>query len=265
MERAREVIVVGGGVMGLATAYHLARGGHQVLLLEARGIGGGQLARTLADHPAHVPERGLHRAARRVRALGDARRGGRRAAARAVRRPRLRPARRQSHARDAREGDDGSAGVAHESIDAAEIRRRFPQLTPPDDAIGLYQPDYAMLPADQLPAAARAGARAAGAELREHEACSRCRRAGSGVEVRTARDDLPRVARRARARVVARPARGDARARPAPDRAQGAALALRARRPRAVRARPASRSSSSAFPDRARSARAFRSSASRSA
>ena len=39
MERAPEVIVVGGGVMGLSTAYHLARGGHQVLLLEARGIG----------------------------------------------------------------------------------------------------------------------------------------------------------------------------------------------------------------------------------
>ena len=39
MPQAAEVIVVGGGLMGLATAYHLARDGRRVLLLEARGIG----------------------------------------------------------------------------------------------------------------------------------------------------------------------------------------------------------------------------------
>ena len=39
MPRPTEVIVVGGGLMGLATAYHLARDDRRVLLLEARGIG----------------------------------------------------------------------------------------------------------------------------------------------------------------------------------------------------------------------------------
>ena len=41
-----EVIVVGGGLMGLATAYHLAREGRRVLLLEARAIGNVKAART---------------------------------------------------------------------------------------------------------------------------------------------------------------------------------------------------------------------------
>jgi sarcosine oxidase len=77
------------------------------------------------------------------------------------------------------------AGVAHEGVDAEEIRRRFPLLTPPDDAVGFYQADYAMLPADRCIELLAAGARAAGAELREHEPVLAVTPSGGGVEVRT--------------------------------------------------------------------------------
>jgi sarcosine oxidase len=188
MERAREVIVVGGGVMGLATAYHLARGGHDVSLLEARGIGHGEgsshgpsriirltyqsadyieLARaaytlweTLGDEAGEqlpVPCGGLDFGppdANHLAELGDAM---------------------------------SLAGVAHEPIDAAEIRRRFPLLNPPDDAIGFYQADYGVLPADRCLQLLAAGARAAGAALREHEAVLAVSPSSDGVEVRTAR------------------------------------------------------------------------------
>jgi sarcosine oxidase len=77
--------------------------------------------------------------------------------------------------------------VAHEQIDAAEIRRRFPQLTPPEDAIGFYQPDYGILPADRCLQLLAAGARAAGADLREQEPVLAVTPSGDGAEVRTAR------------------------------------------------------------------------------
>lgn len=188
MECAHEVIVVGGGVMGLATAYDLARGGHDVLLLEARGIGHGEgsshgpsriirltyqsedyieLARaafalweTLGDEAGEqlpVPCGGLDFGppdANHLAALGDAM---------------------------------SLAGVAHEAIDAAEIRRRFPQLNPPEDAIGFYQPDYAILPADSCLRLLAAGARAAGGDLREHEPVLAVTPSGDGVDVRTER------------------------------------------------------------------------------
>ena len=92
--------------------------------------------------------------------------GPRRAADRAARRARLRAARREVHGGDARL-DAARAGVPYDDVDAAEIRRRFPQLDPTDDAVGFYQPDFAMLRAGRCIAGLAAQARAAGADLRE--------------------------------------------------------------------------------------------------
>ena len=49
-----DVIVVGGGVMGCAAAYHLAKDGQRVLLLEQFAVGHTlrQFAWPFAHHPA---------------------------------------------------------------------------------------------------------------------------------------------------------------------------------------------------------------------
>ena len=172
--------------MGLATAYHLARAGRSVLLLEARGIGH-------RDGSSHGPSRIIRLTYQSEDYIALA---------------------RASFALWRRLGEEAGepllvecggfdfgppdathlaalgqamtrAGVAHEAVDAAEIRRRYPQLTPPDDVVGFYQADYAMLPADRCIELLAAGARAAGAEVREHEPALSVHPSGGGVEVRT--------------------------------------------------------------------------------
>ena len=173
--------------MGLATAYHLARDGRRVLLLEARGIGH-------QEGSSHGPSRiirltyqsedyiALARASFALwRILGEE--AGERLPV-------------QCGGLDFGPPDATHlaalgqamtrAGVAYEAVDAKEIRRRFPQLTPPDDVVGFYQPDYAMLPADRCIELLASGARAAGADVREHEPVLAVTPSGDGVEVRTA-------------------------------------------------------------------------------
>jgi sarcosine oxidase len=187
MPETAEVIVVGGGLMGLATAYHLARDGHDVLLLEARTIGN-------TEGSSHGPSRIIRltyqsedyiELARASFALWEEL--GEESGERLL----LQCGGLDFGPPDARNlvelGEAmARAGVEHELIDAAEIRRRFPLLTPPDDVIGFYQPDYAILPADRCVQALAAGARAAGAELREGEPVLGVIPTGDGVEVRTA-------------------------------------------------------------------------------
>jgi sarcosine oxidase len=181
-----EVIVVGGGLMGLAAAYHLARDGRRVLLLEARDIGH-------QDGSSHGPSRiiRLTYQSEDYIALARASFAGWRALEDEAGEQLLVPCGGLDFgAPDARYLDVLGhamtlAGVAHEAVDADEIRRRFPQLTPPD-VVGFYQADYAMLAADRCVALLAAGARAAGADVREHEPVLAVTPSGGGVEVRTA-------------------------------------------------------------------------------
>lgn len=181
-----DVIVVGGGVMGCAAAYHLAKDGQRVLLLEQFAIG----------HPygsSHGPSRIIRLAyegadyvhlARTSYALwreletesgesllckvggldfgppGAVMLSGIRATYEAV-------------------------GVPFETLDRDEIVRRFPQFHLPEDIVGYYQPDYGLLDANRCVATLAAQARRHGAIMHEREAVRIIRPTPSGVEVRT--------------------------------------------------------------------------------
>src|SRR4051812_47201298 len=163
MAHTPDVIVVGGGLMGLATGYHLARGGQRVLLLEARDIGH-------TEGSSHGPSRIIRLTYQSEEYIELAR------ASFALWRELGEEAGEQllvtcggldfgppdaTHL--AALGQAMSrAGVAHEAVGADEIRRRFPLLTPPDEVVGFYQPDYAMLPADRCLELLAREARAAG-------------------------------------------------------------------------------------------------------
>lgn len=186
MAQAAEVVVVGGGLMGLATAYHLARDGRRVLLLEARGIGH-------HEGSSHGPSRIIRLTyqsedyialARASFALWHAL-GEEAGEALLVQCGGLDFGPQDATNLAALGNAMARAGVAYERVDADEIRSRFPLLTPPEDVIGFYQADYAMLPADRCLELLGAGARAAGADVREHEPVLAVAPCGAGVEVRT--------------------------------------------------------------------------------
>ena len=173
--------------MGLATAYHLARDGRRVLLLEARGIGH-------EEGSSHGPSRMIRLTYQSEDYIALARASY--ALWRLLGEEAGEPVLVQCGGLDFGPPDATNlaalgqamtrAGVAHEAVDAEEIRRRFPLLTPPDDVVGFYQADYAMLAADRCIELLAAGARAAGAEVREHEPVLAVTPSGDGVEVRTA-------------------------------------------------------------------------------
>ena len=78
-------------------------------------------------------------------------------------------------------------GIAHEVLDAAAIRRRFPQFNVRDDESGYYEPDAGFLRPEACVAAQLALARGRGAELRLDEAVRSVSQAGAEVVVETER------------------------------------------------------------------------------
>jgi sarcosine oxidase len=184
------VIVVGLGGMGSAAAHHLARRGRRVLGLDRfppahdRGSshGGSRIIRlAYFEGPAYVPL--LLSAYDRWRALERdsgcdllTRTGG----------LLLGPPGSELVARSRATAEH--CDLAHETLDAAAIRRRVPTLAPDDDAVGLFDPAGGLVRADATVSATLTLANAAGAELRFGEPVTgwEADPSGDGVVVRTA-------------------------------------------------------------------------------
>ncbi len=73
--------------------------------------------------------------------------------------------------------------IAHEVLEAAEIRRRWPQLTPSPDLVALYEHRSGFVPPEASVRAHAALAREAGAELHFETPVRAWRRQGDGVEI----------------------------------------------------------------------------------
>jgi sarcosine oxidase len=153
VENGYDVIVVGLGGMGSAAAHHLARRGRRVLGLERFGPahaqgsshGGSRIYRqAYAEDPAYVPlllrarELWEEAAANSGQDLFTATGGL------VIGHPDAEPV--AGTLRSAREW-----GLPHEVLDAAEVRRRFPTLTPSEaevavheDAAGVVRPELAV-------------------------------------------------------------------------------------------------------------------------
>jgi sarcosine oxidase len=181
-----DVIIIGGGVMGCAAAYHLASDGQRVLLIEQFGVvhtqgsshGPSRIIRLAYDTEDYMQ---LAQAAYRfwrdleaesgeqlLRTIGGLDIGLPGAVA-------LDEIRAMYEAAD----------VAFESLDRDEIVRRFPKFQLAEDTIGYYQPDYGLLAADRCVATLASLARRHGAQIHEFETALAITPLNDAVEVRT--------------------------------------------------------------------------------
>jgi len=181
-----DVVVIGGGVMGCAAAYHLAKRGRSVLLLEQFAIGHdrgsshghSRIIRLAYDVPDYVR---LAQAAFPLwRALEQEsgadlllRTGG------------LDFAMPGTPGFEATRATLVATGVVFEDLDRAGMAERYPQFHLTDGAVGVYQPDAGILNADRCVATLAAEARRHSATIREHEPAIRIATNGAGVMVRT--------------------------------------------------------------------------------
>jgi sarcosine oxidase len=184
-----DVIVLGLGGMGSAAAAHLAARGQRVLGLERfgpahdRGSSHGDsriIRQSYFEDPAYVPlllrgyelwdQLARDAGSELIRLTGGLYFGP--PSSRVV------------------TGSMGSArewGLAHEVLDAAEIRRRFPAFAPGDADVGLYEEEAGFVRPEATVAAHLALAARRGAELRFDEPVERWTATpGGGVRVRTA-------------------------------------------------------------------------------
>jgi len=182
-----DVVVVGGGVMGCAAAYHLAKDGRRVALIEQFALGHdrgsshgpSRIIRLTYEGADYVR---LARAAfdlwraleaqsgaALVQKVGGLDFGPPDALGLAGMRETMR-----------------AAGVPFEELDGAEIMRRYPQFRLPAGTVGFYQADYSMLNADACVAALANEARTHGAQFVAGEPALRIITHPGHVEVRTA-------------------------------------------------------------------------------
>jgi len=174
------VVVVGAGVHGLAAARALARRGRPVAVLERFRLGHARGS----SHGVSRVFRLSYPEAEYVRLAQEARDGWRELEQEAGE-----ELLRTTGTLDigdyaaANESTLADCGIATDRLDPDEVARRF-GVTVPRDA--LFQPDGGLLLADRCLAALAAGARAAGAELREEVVATGLTPSENGVVVETA-------------------------------------------------------------------------------
>jgi sarcosine oxidase len=166
--RTLDLIVVGAGVMGCATAYQAAREGRRVLLLEQYRIGH---ARGSSHGPSRII-RLAYTSVNYVRLCQAAYHAWRDVESEVGKRllataggldfaesdtPSLEKTRSSLH----------EAGVLFDELGRADIVARFPQFKLPNDTVGIYQRDTAILAADLCVAALAFLAKHHGAEIVE--------------------------------------------------------------------------------------------------
>jgi monomeric sarcosine oxidase len=181
-----DLIVIGGGVMGTSTAYHAARAGARVRLIEQFRIGhtrgsshgASRIIRLAYAQPEYVSlaQRAYDLWRELERESGAQlyfRTGG------------LDFGVPEAHGLQEIGQNYRERGIAHEAMTADEMMRRFPQLNLPGETIGFYQPDYGMLHADRCVATQAEQARRHGAEICEDELVTKITAHADSVEVHT--------------------------------------------------------------------------------
>jgi sarcosine oxidase len=186
-----DVIVIGLGGMGSAAAYHLAARGQRVLGLEKFGPahnrgashGGSRITRqSYFEDPAYVPlllrsyelwDKLAKDSGRDVITLT----GG------------LMMGRPDSLTVEGSRLSAEQWGLAHEMLDAAEIRRRFPTLTPKDDEVALYEAKAGFVRPETTVAAHLQLASLSGAQLHFNEPVKEWEALPGGAGVRVITGD----------------------------------------------------------------------------
>lgn len=188
-----EYVVAGLGALGSATAYALARGGHQVVGLERFALGH---ERGASHDVSRILRHSYHRADY-VRLTFDAyadwadleRASGERLVTTTGGLD-LFPPDAAIPAVDYTNAMS-ECGVAYEELDRGELRRRWPQFAPPDGTVALYQPDAAIVPAARTTALLQRLALEHGARLRDQAPVLEVRDLGDrGIEVDSATGTL---------------------------------------------------------------------------
>lgn len=170
--------------MGCAAAYHLAKDGQRVLLLERFAIGN----RNGSSHGASRLWRLLHGGIDYVQLARAAYSLWRELEAESRERLMQQVDGLDLGSVSSLEGfrtTMQSAGVFFEQLDRDEIIRRFPHFALPEDTIGFYQTDYALLAADRCVSTLAAQARLHGATIVEGQTVQNVQASGGGVQVRT--------------------------------------------------------------------------------
>jgi len=166
-----KVVIIGGGVIGLSAAYHLAAAGQaEVTLIEKDAVGGGSSRRAAgittgllwSETGVRARRVGIEWFKRLSRELPDYTYHDELGCLNLFD-PRSWPQRRTSLSLYDR------LGARYEVLTAREINRRWPALTPPADFIGLHDPDGGYSEPDEYVAALEQRVRALGVRVVEGE------------------------------------------------------------------------------------------------